>query len=616
MITSTSSHVHRLLAIVLIGALGFLAACDDDDGPVEPVEPVDRTAAELVEGSDFLSTLEDAIGQSDPAILDVLGGEGPLTVFAPGNPALENWDVEGLEANPELLADVLQYHVAEGNFTTGDLGDGQSLTALEGTELTAASDNVNGISYFRTDQNVTNGVVHLINGLLFANRTIAERAEFFLPAGEFHTAIDSFDVRGALDNPGDDLTAFIPTNASFAAVEALIEAQGLSDADVTEILQYHVLGESISAGELVALLDGGNETVAVPTLQGEDIIFEGVFAEDGDGEPQLQSIVINDGQATINLGSTDLRSSNGIAHFITGVLLPEEFRPAMDEVIASTGGLGTLTAALGATGLDEALAPRDGTFTVFAPSDDAFSAYDVDLLLSDPSVLADVLQYHVINGQELGSGDLTEGPVTTLQGDEINVSFGEDNAVFINNASVTTVDIPAVNGVLHIIDDVLLENRTLATRLNVTLATQTLAERLREAELEAAFEDESLTWTVFAPTNAAFDAANFDQFTFSEREAILQYHVLPEAVDSGVLVDALTDEEAELTATTLQGEDLTFTGTFDDEGTLTGININGDQASIDLGNVDIEALDSFIHLIDGALLPPSLTDENGDDGAV
>jgi len=170
--------------------------------------------------------------------------------------------------------------------------------------------------------------------------------------------------------------------------------------------------------------------------------------------------------------------------------------------------------------------------------------------------------------------------------------------------------------VLHIIDDVLLENRTLATRLNVTLATQTLAERLRQAELEAAFEDESLTRTVFAPTNAAFDAANFDQFTFSEREAILQYHVLTEAVDSGVLVDALTDEEAELTVTTLQGEDLTFTGTFDDEGTLTGININGDQASIDLGNVDIEALDSFIHLIDGVLLPPSLTDEDGDNGAV
>jgi len=597
----------KLLPFALVATLlVVVAACDSDEIPTT-VDPVDRTAAELVEESDFLSTLETAIGEADPAILNALGGEGPFTVFAPGNPAFGNWDVEGLLANPELLADVLRYHVVEGSFTTGDLGDGQTLTALQGTELTAASNNVNGISFFRVNQNVTNGVVHITNGLLFENRTIAERAWYFLPAEEFYDAIVAFGVREALNDPEDDLTAFIPTNASFAAVEALIEAQGLSDEDVAEILQYHVIDDAISAGELVGLLDEG--PVAVPTLQGEDIIFEGSFDEDGG----IESITINDGQATINLGDTDLRSSNGIAHFITGVLLPEEFRPAMDEVIASTGGLGTLTAALGATGLDEALANRDGTFTVFAPSDDAFSAYDVDLLLADEAVLADVLQYHVA-GEVLGSGDLAEGPVTTLQGDDINVSFGEEDAVFINNASVTAVDIPAVNGVLHIIDDVLLENRTLATRLNVTLATQTLKERLREAELAGAFEDETLTWTVFAPTNDAFDAANFNQFTFSERESILQYHVLTEAVDSGVLVDALTDEEAELSVETLQGEEMTFTGTFDDDGNLTGININGDQASIDLGNVDIEALDSFIHLIDGVLLPPSFTDENGDNG--
>ena len=264
--------------------------------------------------------------------------------------------------------------------------------------------------------------------------------------------------------------------------------------------------------------------------------------------------------------------------------------------------------------MDEALANRDGSFTVFAPSNDAFSAYDVDMLLADTELLADVLQYHVIDGQELGSGDLQDGPVATLQGDNVTVTVDEEDGVLVNNASVTTADIPAVNGVLHIIDDVLLENRTLATRLNVTLATQTLKERLREAELAEAFENEALTWTVFAPTNDAFAAANFNQFTFSEREAILQYHVLTDAVDSSVLVDALTDAEAEFSVETLQGEEMTFTGTFDDEGNLTGININGDQASIDLGNVDIEALDSFIHLIDGVTLPPSFTDENGDNG--
>ena len=142
----------------------------------------------------------------------------------------------------------------------------------------------------------------------------------------------------------------------------------------------------------------------------------------------------------------------------------------------------------------------------------------------------------------------------------------------------------------------------------------TLLGHLEDEDLVGDLDDEDATFTVFAPTNDAFAAANFNQFTFSEREAILRYHVLTDAVDSSVLVDALTDAEAEFSVETLQGEEMTFTGTFDDEGNLTGININGDQASIDLGNVDIEALDSFIHLIDGVTLPPSFTDENGDNG--
>lgn len=600
----------KLFSFVLAGAvLLFLSACDSDEISTG-VDPVERTAAELVEESDYLSTLETAITETEPSLLETLDGSEPLTVFAPGNPTFNNWDAEKLLGNPDLLVDVIQHHVVSEPFTTADLGEGQTLTSLQGSELAATAGSVNGIGYFRSDQNVTNGTVHIINGLLFNNRTIAERTEFFVPAQAFFNATEGFGVTAALDDPSDDLTVFIPTEESLGGLQPLIEAQGLDDADVVEILQYHVLGESISAAELVAQLNGGEETVSVPTLQGESIIFEGSFSEEGD----LQSITINGGQATINLGDTNLRSSNGIAHFITGLLLPEEFRPAMDEVIASTGGLGTLTTALGATGLDEALANRDGSFTVFAPSDNAFSNYDVDLLLGQPDVLTDVLQYHVIAGQEIGSDDLEEGLVETLQGDEVAVSIGEEEAAFINNASVTTVDLPAVNGVLHIIDDVLLENRTLATRLNVTRATQTLSERLREAELAAAFEDETLDWTVFAPTNDAFDAANFNEFTFSEREAILQYHVLTDAVDSGVLVDALADEDAELSVETLQGEDVTFTGTFDDEGDLNGINVNGDQASIDLDNVDIEALDSFIHLIDGVLLPPSFTDESGENG--
>ena len=169
-------------------------------------------------------------------------------------------------------------------------------------------------------------------------------------------------------------------------------------------------------------------------------------------------IFINDAQVIV----ADIVTDNGVVHVIDAVLLPPtEPEPyTVVDVIVNSDVHNLLEAAVGAAGLGEALS-GDGPFTVFAPTDDAFialaTALDAtaeDLLALDG--LADILLYHVI-GAEVLSTDLADGATaTTLNGAEVEVSFDCEGNIFINDAQVTVADIVTDNGVVHVIDAVLL----------------------------------------------------------------------------------------------------------------------------------------------------------------
>ena len=127
-------------------------------------------------------------------------------------------------------------------------------------------------------------------------------------------------------------------------------------------------------------------------------------------------------------------------------------------VTLATESAKTLATAVKAAGLVTTLEGK-GPFTVFAPKDAAFAAIqkDVDSLLKpeNKSKLADVLTYHVVSG-ELMAADLKDGAeLTTVQGGKLKVSI-KDHKVMIGNAHVTTADVCASNGVVHLIDKVLL----------------------------------------------------------------------------------------------------------------------------------------------------------------
>ena len=285
---------------------------------------------------------------------------------------------------------------------------------------------------------------------------------------------------------------------------------------------------------------------------------------------------------------------------------PTEDPTTIADLLSEQDNLTTLASAADAADLGDALS-GDDPLTVFAPSDAAFDGLTVDALLNDTDLLTEVLQYHVVSGAAF-AGDLSDGQtLTTLQGDELNVSIS-DGTVRINGATVTSADIEAENGVVHVIDGVLLENRSAVERLSVTAVTQTLAGAVETAGLGAAFADAE-NWTVFTPTDDAFADVDLTAFSQGDLAEILQYHVIAgdAPIASSDLISLLEDNNGEVSVETLQGESITFR--LEDDGTVV---LNGGQATLVPEGLDLftDNFTNIAHLIDGVLLPDAYRPTN------
>ena len=281
---------------------------------------------------------------------------------------------------------------------------------------------------------------------------------------DFTTLVAAVEAAGLVDTLSSDgpFTVFAPTNDAFEVALGdlgLTAEELLADTEtLTEILTYHVVAGEVDAATAISL-DGQN----AETVNGAEISINVV-----DG-----NVVVNNATVT----TADVMASNGIIHVIDTVLLPphdgemtDEMSDDMSEssigsivdVAVEAGSFTTLVAALQAAGLDETLA-NDGPFTVFAPTDDAFAAaleslgLTADELLADTDTLTAILTYHVIDGAVPAETVLTlDGQnATTLNGADISISIDGDT-VMVNDASVTAVDVVADNGIIHVIDSVLL----------------------------------------------------------------------------------------------------------------------------------------------------------------
>ena len=264
----------------------------------------------------------------------------------------------------------------------------------------------------------------------------------------------------------------------------------------------------------------------------------------------------------------------------------------------NTGTHDSLVAALSHAGLVSAL-QGDGPFTVFAPTDDAFAAAGIDLTTFDTdeenATLSDILLYHVVSGSVYAS-DVTDGMnAEALNGDDLSFTVSSDGTVMVNGATVTSADVMASNGVIHVIDTVLMPPADLGDIPTVAQGTgihTSLVAAVVQAELLSTLQGDG-PFTVFAPTDDAFAAAGIDLASLDTDEGkaaltdILLYHVVAGEVPSSAVTDGLV-------AAAVNGDDLTFT---------VGEGVMVNDANVVLA--DVPASNGVIHVIDKVLMPPA-----------
>ena len=424
------------------------------------------TVVDIIVNSNDHNTLEAAVIAA--GLADDLSTAGPFTVFAPTDAAfaaLPAGTIQTLLADPMgELAQILLYHVVGATVLSTDLSDGMTAPTLNGANV-AVTINADGV--FINDAKVIvadipadNGVVHVLDAVILPPDPLPETVVDIIVNSDVHTTLEAAVIAAELadDLSGDGpFTVFAPTDDAFAALPAGTVETLLMDptGDLAQILLYHVVSGNVLSTDL-------SDGMTATTLQGTDV----TVSINGDG------VFINDAKVIV----ADIMAENGVVHVLDAVILPAEPLPAtVVDIIVNSDVHTTLEAAVIAAELADDLS-GDGPFTVFAPTDDAFAALPagtVETLLMDPTGdLAQILLYHVVSGKVL-STDLSDGMMAaTLQSEDVTVTINGDG-VFINNAKVIIADLEAENGVVHVLDAVILPpSLTSASYINSDLGLE------------------------------------------------------------------------------------------------------------------------------------------------
>ena len=453
---------------------------------------------------------------SHAGLVSALQGDGPFTVFAPTDDAFAaaGIDLTTFDTDEEnaTLSDILLYHVVSGSVSASDVTDGMNAEALNGDDLsfTVSSDGtvmVNGATVTSADVMASNGVIHVIDTVLMPPADLGDIPTVAQGTG-IHTSLVAAVVQAELlstlqgDGP---FTVFAPTDDAFAAAGIDLASLDTDEgkAALTDILLYHVVaGEvpssavtdglvaaavngddlSFTVGEGVMVNDANVVLADVPASNGVIHVIDKVLMPPADVTEADGDICYNMHTHTIAAGASFTEcmayayyedyEMNGQTftgcynlHTHTFTMVSQEeceayiWTPAVD--IAMTAQATTihnsLVAALTQAELVATL-QGDGPFTVFAPTDDAFAAAGIDLASLDTdegkAALTDILLYHVVAG-EVPSSAVTDGLVAAaVNGDDLSFTVGE--GVMVNDANVVLADVPASNGVIHVIDKVLM----------------------------------------------------------------------------------------------------------------------------------------------------------------
>lgn len=262
--------------------------------------------------------------------------------------------------------------------------------------------------------------------------------------GSFTTLAAALQAAGLVDALKGDgpFTVFAPTDEAFAklpagTVEELLKPENLEQ--LKAILLYHVVEGKVMAADVAGIS-------SATALSGKDLAIK----------VDMGSVYINESMVVL----ADVEASNGVIHVIDSVLLPPADLADIVDTAVADGRFTTLAAALQAAGLVETL-KGEGPFTVFAPTDDAFAklpAGTVESLLKPENLeqLKSILLYHVVSGKVMAADVVGLTSADAVSGASIKIKV-EDGKVYLNDTvQVIITDVETSNGVIHVIDAVLL----------------------------------------------------------------------------------------------------------------------------------------------------------------
>ncbi len=461
------------LGLLFISAV---ACSSDDDGDNGNGGEDQQNIVEIALETPELANLVAALQAADGDLVNVLQGPGPFTVLAPNNAAFAKFlsdngfgDVNDVPS--DVLEAILLNHVIPADVTSGDLsslGRGYTSTSTTGAgnlpisiyfnaENGVRFNNVSSVTSGGADIDASNGTIHIVDAVI----PIPNIVDHAAANADFSSLVAAL---GAADgnlidvlNGDGPFTVLAPDNDAFTAFLDGADLGGINKTVLTRTLLNHVIGANVSASDLTGLGAGyTNTSVNGPGENPMSLYFN------------TSSGVQFNGTSTVT--TADVVGSNGIIHAVDGVIA----LPTVVTFAAADPNFTTLVTALTeltpGTDFVSILSRTEGDnldninpdFTVFAPTNDAFAELDA---IPGETTLTQILLHHVVGEANLASSALSEGdnPATTLQGDDITVTVIGNPVLVTDGAGnedigIIATDVQADNGVIHVVDKVMLPN--------------------------------------------------------------------------------------------------------------------------------------------------------------
>ena len=551
---------------------------------------------------------------TDLNLVDALKGMTAQTIFAPSDEAFAKLPEGTLGSlTPEQALAIVSRHVVANatvhaaDVTTGPVKTlgGEMIDLIKtdsgGVQILYMNNTVNVVT---ADVMASNGVIHVIDQVILPKEkpALGDVVDVAVANGNFTTLVKLLTDLKLVDalKGMTAQTIFAPSDEAFAKLpEGTLGS--LTPEQALAIVSRHVVAN-------VTVLAADVTTGPVKTLGGESI---DLIKTDAGG------VQISYMGKTVNVVTADVEASNGIIHVIDEVILPAPLGDVVEVAIAN-GNFKTLVQLLTDLNLVDALKGMTAQ-TIFAPSDEAFAKLPEGTLGSlTPEQALAIVSRHVVANATVHAADVTTGPVKTLGGEMIDLIKTDSGGVQIlymnNTVNVVTADVMASNGVIHVIDQVILpkEKPALGDVVDVAVANgnfTTLVKLLTDLKLVDALKGMTAQ-TIFAPSDEAFaklPEGTLDDLTPEQKTAIVQRHVIAD-------VTVLAADVKPDSVVTLSGESIDLIKT------EAGVKISYEGNTVNVVLSDVMASNGVIHVINKVILPEETQKDPiaqiGEDGTV